>query len=325
MRIGGSLTQYPLASLVYLFRLRRRYDVVVDCENGIPFFSPLYSRLPKVLVVHHVHQEIFRNQLPRQVRWFAMWLEGSLMPRLYRKAQVVAVSQGTSDDLVGLGFDPARITIARNGVVPPTELGHSASLRPTILCMGRLKPQKSVDVLIRAIPAILKEFPDLRVDIVGQGPDRTRLERLAWSTGLASHVRFHGYVRAEVRDQISAEAWISVCPSSFEGWGVVCMEASARGLPVVASNVAGLRESIRDGETGVLFPYGDQDALAKAVVALLGSSELRVGMGIAGREWAASHTWEASASDFAELLHAMVGGQPGTAQSSTQPALAFRW
>jgi glycosyltransferase involved in cell wall biosynthesis len=323
-RIGGPVTQYAWVGMAYLIRFRRRYDVIVDCENGIPFFSPLFSRLPKVLVVHHVHQEIFRQQLPRQLRWFALWLEGWLMPRLYRNAQVVAVSEGTRTDLVALGFDSDRISVITNGVVPPESVAYPRSLRPTILCMGRLKPQKSVDVLIRSLPAILERIPDLHVDIVGQGPDRNRLERLAWSTGLAGHVHFHGYVSAKVRDELAAAAWVAVCPSSFEGWGVVCMEASARGLPVVASNVAGLRESVRDGETGVLFPYGDVRALADTVVSLLQDPEVRSRMGVVGKEWAARHTWDGSASVFGGLLTSQVRPRSTTRSGAVAAFASWR-
>jgi glycosyltransferase involved in cell wall biosynthesis len=305
-RVGGRLTLYVRVPLAYLARMRGRYDIIVDCENGIPFFSPFFSRVPKVLVVHHVHQEIFRKQLPRQLRWLALWLEGSLMPRMYRQTQVVAVSKGTKADLAGLGFDPRRISVVTNGVVPPKLPETPRASHATLVCMGRLKPQKSVDVLIRSMPAIIEQIPDLHVDIVGQGPDRTRLERLAWSTGMAGHIRFHGYVRAEVRDQISAEAWVAVCPSAFEGWGVVCMEASARGLPVVASNVAGLREAVRDGETGILFPYGDDSALAEALISLLQDPERRASMGVAGKQWAARHTWAESSAGFATLLRSQV-------------------
>jgi glycosyltransferase involved in cell wall biosynthesis len=301
-RVGGRLTLYLRVPLAYLTQMRGRYDVIVDCENGIPFFSPCFSRVPKVLVVHHVHQEIFRKQLPRQLRWLALWLEGSLMPRMYRHTQVVAVSEGTKADVAGLGFDPRRISVVTNGVVTPRPPENPPAAHASLLCMGRLKPQKSVDVLIRSMPAIIEQIPDVHVDIIGQGPDRKRLERLAWSTGMAGHIRFHGYVRAEVRDEIAAEAWVAVCPSAFEGWGVVCMEASARGLPVVASNVAGLNESVRDGETGVLVPYGDEAALAKALISLLRDPERRASMGAAGRQWAARHTWDDSASNFASLL-----------------------
>jgi glycosyltransferase involved in cell wall biosynthesis len=244
------------------------------------------------------------------------------MPQMYRRAQIVAVSNGTRADLVELGFDADRITVVTNGVVTPSAVAHPPSLRPTIMCMGRLAPQKSVDVLIRSLPTVIERFSDVHVDIVGQGPDRTRLERLAWGLGLAGHIRFHGYVAAEVRDEIASSAWVAACASSFEGWGVVCMEASARGLPVVASNVAGLRESVRDGETGILFPYADERAMAAALISLLEDSGLRDRMGAAGREWAALHTWDGSAAAFSELLISQVRPRSGPAASSTVPAFA---
>jgi glycosyltransferase involved in cell wall biosynthesis len=153
------------------------------------------------------------------------------------------------------------------------------------------------------MPDVLRAFPDARLDIVGQGPDRTRLERLAWSLQLAHHVRFHGYLPGHVRDELAAQAWVAVCPSSFEGWGVTCVEASARGLPVVASNVNGLRDSVRDGETGVLVPYGDSAALAGVLIDLLGDPERRRLMGAAGWLWAGLHSWDRSASELRAVLN----------------------
>ncbi len=244
------------------------------------------------------------------------------MPRVYRNSKVVAVSEGTKSDLVDLGFDPTRISVVTNGVVPPKSTRYPQSTHPTVLCMGRLKPQKSVDVLLRALPDVIERLSDLHVDIVGQGPDRTRLERLAWSLGLAGHVYFHGYVKSEVLDELSAAAWAAVCPSSFEGWGVVCMEASARGIPVVASNVAGLCESVRDGETGVLFPYGDTEALAGTLISLLQDPDLRAAMGAAGKQWAARHTWDGSAAAFAGLLPVPAHQRQVAAAASNSPAVA---
>jgi glycosyltransferase involved in cell wall biosynthesis len=322
-RAGGRLTQYPLACVYYLARLRKRYDIIIDNENGIPFFSPFYSRLPKVLLIHHVHLEIFRMRLPRGLRWFAMWLEGSLMPWLYRNDQIVTPSEDTRTDAIEqLGFTADAITVVNPGVVLPRPTSAERSPTPTILCMGRLTLQKSVDVLLRAIPKIREHVPDLHVDIVGQGPDRTRLERIAWSMGLTRHVRFHGYVPGQVRDELAASAWIAVCSSAFEGFGVVCMEASARGLPVVGSHVPGLRESIKHGETGLLFEYPNELGLAEAAVTLLADPELRSQMGEAGRAWADLHTWDRSAADFAAVMAPFLGPTSPSEPSPPQPAHA---
>ena len=317
-RAGGKLTVYPMVALVYLMRLRGRYDVIVDCENGIPFFSPLFARIPTVLVVHHVHQQIFRREMRPPMRWLGLWLEGWLMPRVYRHTQVVAVSASTRDDLASMGFEANRINVVHNGVYPVPDSPSKPGRRPAILCMGRLTPQKSVDVLIRALPAVLIEFPDAHLDIVGQGPDRRRLERLAWTLRLADHVRFHGYLPGAVRDELAARSWVAACPSVFEGWGVICLEAGARGLPVIASNVAGLRDAVRDGETGVLVPHGDPTALAMALTGLLGDPGRRRGMGEAGRRWAAQHSWDRSAGELRTVLAAAAAG-------SRIEALTARW
>jgi glycosyltransferase involved in cell wall biosynthesis len=302
VRVGGRFTLYPRVALAYLFRLRGRYDVIIDCENGIPFFSPLFARIPKVLLVHHVHREIFRRETHPPIRWLGYWLEGWLMPRVYRNTPVVAVSASTRDDLVGLGFRSERIHIVHNGVVEVPHVQRKPAREPRILCAGRLTPQKGVDVIIRAMPLVLRALPNAQLDIVGQGPDRTRLERLAWSLKLATHVRFHGYLPGPARDDVAAEAWIAVCPSAFEGWGVSCVEAGARGLPVIASNVNGLRDSVRDGITGLLVPHGDAHELADALVGLLGDPDRRAAMSAAGIEWAAAHSWERSANELRVVL-----------------------
>ena len=309
-RIGGPISQYILVPFKYLTSLRGRYDVILDCENGIPFFSPLFSRLPKVLLVHHVHQEIFRRELPTPLRQLAMALEGKLMPIVYQRCEVVAVANQVKEDLVGIGFDAEAITVVKNGVHLPRKF--STSLRsesPSLLCLGRLVPQKSVDVLIRAVARLAAERADITVNIVGQGPERERLERLAISLGIASKVHFHGHASNEELDRLFDESWISVCPSAYEGWGMVCMEASAKGLPVVASNVPGLRDSVRDGETGVLFEYGDHNALAAVVTELLADESRRAELGLAGRNWAAMHSWRASAELFEDLLYGVSGLQ----------------
>ena len=312
-RVGGRFTLYPRVILRYCRRLRGRFDVIVDCENGIPFFTPLFARTPKVLVVHHVHRDIFRRETKPPIRWLGFFLEGWVMPRAYRRVRIVAVSESTRDDLISMGFAREQIVIIRNGVQAPHQPSPQPSPSPRILCMGRLTRQKRVDVALRAMATLLREYPDARLDIVGQGPDRARLERLAWSLNLAYHVRFHGYLPGPARDELAARAWVAVCPSAFEGWGVTAIESSARGLPVVASNVNGLRDSVRDGETGMLVAVDDPAALARALSTLLGDRDARAMMGAAGIAWAASHSWDRSADAMCSLLIEVAG------RRATQP------
>ena len=304
-RVGGGLTVYLFAALAYLTRLRDRYDVIVDCENGVPFFTPLYSRKPVVLLVHHVHAEVFRSELPGYLRWLALWLEGWLMPRVYRRTPVVAVSASTRDELLRGGWDGNRVSIVSNGVELPGATGEKGpDAAPLLLYLGRLRRYKSVDVLLRALPAIIAQVPGTRLAIVGQGPERETLERLGWKLGLADTVRFHGYLARGERDGLLASASLLVCPSAFEGFGVTCLEANAFGTPVVAAASGGLRDAVVDGQTGVLVPYGDAERLSEAVVALLNDPEGRARMGSAGRAWAGQHGWDESASTFMGIIAA---------------------
>jgi glycosyltransferase involved in cell wall biosynthesis/GT2 family glycosyltransferase len=318
-RVPGGYMLYAAAAFAFMLRLRNRYDVIVDCQNGIPFFAPLYTSKPVVLLVHHVHQEVFRRDLPWAIRWLPLWLEGSVMPWAYRRRPVVAVSESTRRALVEKGFDRARISVIENGTEMPAANARRASPRSgaqSIVYTGRLKPYKSVDVLLRALPLVLEARPATKLHIVGQGPDRTRLERLSWSLGLAGKVSFHGYLPAVERDAILDGAAVAVCPSAFEGWGAACVQASAHGLPVVAANVPGLVDSVVDGSTGVLVPHGDEVALADAVIALLRSPAQRQAMGDAGREWASRFTWDDSAVRFAGVLEGRC------APDAEQPPLA---
>ena len=297
-RIGGRYTLYPLAAFAYL-RLRNRCDVIIDCENGIPFFTPLYSHKPIFLLIFHLHGDVFRRELSPWLRWLALWLEAWLMPRVYRGKQVVTISPSTSADLLAKGYDGRRLAIVVPGVeLPNSEPNGSRSETPLVIYVGRLKRYKSVDVLLRAMPTVLTKFPESRLAIIGQGPDRQRLERLAWELGLTASVRFHGYVDNQARNKLLSRSWVAVCPSAFEGWGVSCLEASASGTAVIAARVGGLKDAVIDGVTGVLVPYGDAPHLAQEISRLLADSDRRKVMGEAGRLWAGSHNWDGSAEIF---------------------------
>ncbi len=125
-RVGGRFTLYPRAALTYLFSLRGRYDVIVDCENGIPFFSPLFARVPTVLLVHHVHREIFRRETHPPLRWLGYWLEGWLMPRVYGtprwspspRARVMTSSGWASGRSGSISSTTAWLRFRRCGVGP---------------------------------------------------------------------------------------------------------------------------------------------------------------------------------------------------------------
>ncbi len=144
----------------------------------------------------------------------------------------------------------------------------------------------------------------------------------AWTLGLAGSVSFYGYLEKSLRNNLLARAWLTVCPSAFEGYGVVCVEANSWGLPVVAANVPGLRDSVRDGATGVLVPHGNPARLATEISGLIDDPVRRAAMGSAGRSWAAAHDWQRSAKSFLEVVGAQVPVAAGAEPVPQLSALA---
>ncbi|GAA0948808.1 glycosyltransferase family 4 protein [Nonomuraea longicatena] len=292
IRMGGLFTVYPLV-LYWLLRRRSRFDAVLDCSNGIPFFTPwVLSRRTRVLcVVHHVHDRQFAV-LPFLLAVLGRFLEGPGARWTYRRRLSVAVSPSTAaamrERLGWLG----PIEIVPNGVsVDPG--GGSRERRPRIVCVGRLVAHKRVDLLLDAVPELRERWPDLRVDIVGRGPEEDRLRaRLPEGTTL------HGYLPDADKERLVAGARLQVIASQGEGWGLCVLEAAALGVPTVAFDVDGLRDAIRHGETGWLVPEGGD--LAKGVAAAL--TELDATHADRCRAWAARFDWDGSAARMAALV-----------------------
>ncbi len=182
--------------------------------------------------------------------------------------------------------------------------------RPVVLCVSRLVPRKGQDTLIEAMPAILRGFPDAVLLIVGGGPYGAELEKLASETGVASAVRFTGSVPW---DRLPAhfgagDVFAMPCRTrrgglDVEGLGIVYLEASASGLPVVAGDSGGAPDAVLDGETGWVVPGGRPDVTADRIGTLLADPELRVRLGEHGRRWVEeSWRWDLLADRLRGLL-----------------------
>jgi glycosyltransferase involved in cell wall biosynthesis len=290
---------------------RLRPDVVVEDVNKLPLFLPLRWRGPFVLLVPH----LFGTTAFREVPWpmaLAVWAAERPMPRIYRGVPVHAISESTRDDLVRRGFAREAVRVIYPGVdarrfAPDPAVSRAA--RPAFLYVGRLKRYKAVETAIRAVASLRRSgVPDAELWIAGAGSDRARLERVAAREGAG--VTFFGYVSDERKLELYRQAWGVVFPSPKEGWGITNVEAAACGTPAVASDSPGLRESVRDGETGMLVPHGDVGALAGALGELARDAARRERLGRGARAFAASLTWDRAADETLAHLDAAVAEGP---------------
>lgn len=304
VRRGGRFTLYLRAALDYLLRLRREgFDVVVDNINGVPFFTPLFVRRPRVAVIHHlVGWPIFRKELPLPLATIA-WLAERGIPLLYRRAPVVAVSPSTRDQLVALDMPGERIDIVYNATGMERAGPAVKSPRPLVAYVGRIKRYKQLDHLLRAFAIVRRQIAEAELVIAGRGDLQAELCDLVDVSALGPGITICGEVSEAEKAEIMRRAWVFVTPSMKEGWGITVLEANAFGTPVIAYDVPGLRDSIRNRETGLLVrPAGDIERLADGIVELLSDDALRQRLGGNAVEWAATFSWARSTRDFEKVL-----------------------
>ncbi|MEV4742687.1 glycosyltransferase family 4 protein [Streptomyces sp. NPDC049555] len=316
VRGGGRFTVYPFV-LLWLLLHRRSVAAVVDSQNGIPFFTPLAlrRRTPVALLVHHVHQGQFALWFPRPVAGLGRWLESRGSALVYGRRAVCAVSPSTRADIrrrLGLR-GPVHLAPAGLEPPPPAPGPRQRATTPRIVCVGRLVPQKRVDHLVRAMPALRRELPGAELHIVGDGEVREELRALVSELAAGDFVVLHGRVPPEQRDALVDSAWITATASLAEGWGLSVVEAAAAGVPTLAYDVPGLRDTIRPGVTGWLL--GTDDDLAAGLAKALRTVEAPQDANrweAECRGWAARFGWAATAGHLLAALSAEDGrlGRP---------------
>jgi hypothetical protein len=158
------------------------------------------------------------------------------------------------------------------------------------------------EILLRAMARLADRFPTAELLVIGRGSAQPGLEKLADELELGDRTRFTGFVSNEERDSLLADCRVCVCASEKEGWGLTVIEANQLGTPVVASDVPGLRDSVRDGRTGLLAPYGDVEALAEGIGRLLEEDELSLDMSREALRRSHRFDWEVAASEMAEAI-----------------------
>jgi len=295
IRLGGRFTVYPLV-LAYLLLHRAAIDTVLDCQNGIPFFTPwaVRRRARVVLVMHHVHTAQFGVHFPPWMARVGRFLEGPVARRAYARHPCAAVSPSTVAAMRDRLRWPGPVSIIHNGVtISPTDPAGPPQDQIHLSWVGRLVAHKRAELLI----PLARRMPAVAIDVIGHGPAAAALD------GAPPNVTVHGYLTEEAKHALVARSALHLNTSQGEGWGLCVIEAATSGVPTVAFDVEGLRDSIKDGETGWLVHDGEtlSDVTERALKELADPAR-REQIAAACRAWAARFTWDSSVDQMAKLL-----------------------
>lgn len=301
-RRGGRYTLYLWAIWYYFTQLRKNADIIVDVENGIPFFTPIFSRKPKLCIVHHVHGEQFFYEFLFPLNYIGFFIERYIFPLAYHRTPTIAVSATTKKELIKIGFRSKNIEIVYNGLNATKKKRKQVEkyLNPTILFLGRIKKYKRVDLLISIFNTIVEKVPNTRLIIAGWGTGAFNIADLVMRNDLRRKITLRGPVNEEEKRMLLSKSWVFVNPSIGEGWGLGVIEANAQGTPAIAFNVSGLSESIQHGITGFLAK--DKDDIIDKICTLLKDKYLVRKMGRHALVRAQTFNWDNSAKKSIQIL-----------------------
>jgi len=301
VRKAGRYLVFPRAAISEMVQKPDPSHGLMEIWNGMPFFSPVWSRNPRIAVVHHVHGEMWQMTLPPRLAAFGNFIESTLAPPFYRRTAIVTPSMSSKQELVSaLGFSPDRVTVVEPGIGPRFTPGDAKSPTPLVAAVGRLVPVKRFHLLIDALVAVKPRHPTLEAVIAGEGYERPRLERHVRAAGAESWIHLPGRIPDEEVVDLFRRAWTVASASAREGWGLTISEAAGCGTTAVATRIVGHLDAIDDGRTGLLA--GDQAEMVECLDRVLGDDELRIALSKAACERASALTWERSGLGILEVL-----------------------
>lgn len=311
MRYGGEST-FNLTVPWFLRKhlAHRVFDIIIEDINKIPFLLPWFFKEPPVMVLlHHLFGRVFYRETNPVFATYLYFME-RLIPHVYRHCFIEVVSESCRDELLQMGMLANNISVVHNGLNTrfiedqenkiPKEPG-------LIVYLGRLKKYKNVDHLIQAMTIVHEEVPGARLVIVGTGNRRQALESMTRALGLVEVVEFAGYLTETDKFRLLRRAEVAAYPSTKEGWGITVIEANACGVPVVATRVPGLCDAVIDGETGLLTPLGNPEAMAGALVRLLRDTDERERLGQNALMRSRSYSWEDTARETLQIIERIIG------------------
>jgi len=304
IRRGTETTVQYQAFRYYNKFFKGKFDLVIDQINTIPFFTPLYVKEKKIALIFQLAREVWFYEI-----FFPLSLIGFILEyfylKIYTKTPVLTISESTKQNLLNLGFSKDIFILPVGISFKPLEQMPQKEPNPTLIFVGRLRKSKRIHHIIRALQIIRKKVPNIQLRLVGRSSRpryMKKLNCLVKKYNLQDNIIFHGYVDEQTKEDLIKQSHAIIITSIREGWGLVVSEANALSTPAVGYNVPGLRDSIIDGQTGLLTKKNNSSSLAQTILYFFDNEEVYNKLRRRALECARKLSWETSARESLEAI-----------------------
>ena len=256
-----------------IFLLKHHYDQVVDdLGHAVPWISPTILNKHNIVFFRHLHARSLPGQVKLIIAKFITAIERCYFI-IYHDTVFMTESTTSKNDLIKLGIKEDEIILNPPGV--DFNLFHPSvkTIYPSLVYFGGLRKYKRPQEILYVLKTLIEKFGDLKLFIIGTGPEEQGMKRLANEFNVQNFIEFKGRISKEELRDIVASSWVNVHTSITEGWGYSILEASAAGTPTVAYNVPGVRDAVEDGLNGIKVKDGDRKALEEAAFTILTNPE----------------------------------------------------
>lgn len=311
IRGGYQYLGVQIAGFFYYIKNRKDIDLVVDQFHGLPFFTPLYVKKPKIALIQEVAGKVwFLNPLQfplNMVVGLVGYIFEPLIFLFYRKIPFMTGSESAKKQVVEIGIPAKNITVVPHGVV----LSNSRAVwtkqkSPVVTYLGMISKDKGIEEAIKSFALVSKEIVDVSFWVIGKEESKKyfrKIRRLIKKLKLEKSIKLWGRVSDDKRDELLAKSHVLVNPSVHEGWGLVNIEANSYKTPVVAYNSAGLVDSVKNGYSGIICKKNSPDEMAKNVIKLLKNKHLYQKYSMGAYKWSHNFSWDKSRDLSLQLIN----------------------
>ncbi|MBU4370129.1 glycosyltransferase family 4 protein [Patescibacteria group bacterium] len=272
-------------------------DILYEDISVIPFFTPIFHPFQKKqIIIHHLNQKhFFESQ--RFIYAIIGYLAEAIFILLYKKQKVIVVSNWMKKKLENYNFKYVKKIL--NGVDQSLISEKKYSIEPTVLFLGRLEGRKGINLFLKTYPLVKKSIENVKYIIAGDGSEK--IEQESNKLHQKKNIQFLGFVSEEKKKELFQKCWLYVTPSKIEGYGISVLEANATGTFVLANDVEGLQESVKNNETGELLDCENTGLFADKIITWLNKEELRQKEKNC-RAWAKFHNWNKAVQETETAL-----------------------